>query len=60
MAPLMVAFWALVIWGVAALVRTSRLTATTSHDAESVLAERLARGEIDELTYRRQRALLRP
>ena len=59
MAPLMVAFWALVIWAVVAVVRSGRPTALASHDAESLLADRLARGEIDEVTYRRQRALLR-
>ena len=59
MAPLMVAFWALVIWGVVVLMRRNRTAASGSEDAEALLAERLARGEIDEEEYRRQRALIR-
>jgi putative membrane protein len=59
MAPLMVAFWALVIWGVIALVRNDRSTVSRSQGAEDLLAERLARGDIDEVEYRRRRALIR-
>ncbi len=59
MAPLMVAFWALVIWGVVALVRSNRAAPKSSERADELLAVRLARGEIDEDQYRRQRALMR-
>jgi len=59
MAPLMVALWALLIWGVVALVRSNRRDANRSPDAEDLLAERLARGDIDEVEYRRRRALIR-
>ena len=59
MAPLMVAFWAAVIWGAAALLRSDRPNVSSSQGTESVLAERLARGDIDEIEYRRQRALIR-
>ncbi len=59
-APLMIAFWALVIWwGVGVLVRRDRTTASSSQDAEGLLAERLARGDIDEGEYRQQRARIR-
>ncbi len=58
MAPLMAAFWAVVIWGVVALVRRQRVPANGSQGAEGLLAERLARGEIDDAEYRRQRALM--
>jgi putative membrane protein len=59
MAPLMIAFWALVIWGVVALVRSQRTAPHGSENAEGLLAERLARGDIDEAEYRRKRALIR-
>ena len=59
MAPLMVVFWAVVIWGVVALVRRQRVPAKGSQGAEGLLADRLARGAIDEAEYRRQRALIR-
>ena len=59
MAPLMVMFWALVIWGVVALVRSDRSAANRSAGAESLLAQRLARGDIDEVEYRRRRSLIR-
>ncbi len=59
MAPLMVAFWVLVIWGAVAFARRDRTTESGSPDAETLLAERLGRGEIDEAEYRRQRALIR-
>jgi putative membrane protein len=59
MAPLMVTFWALVIWGIVTLMRSGQVGATAAQDAEQLLADRLARGDIDEVTYRRQRALIR-
>ena len=47
----MILFWGLVIWGIAALIRSTR-----SDDAppERVLGERFARGEFDEEEYRRR------
>lgn len=53
MAPLMLAFWALVIWGVVILLRGRG--GSTDRRAEDILDERLARGEIDEAEYRRRR-----
>ena len=57
----MVLFWALVIAGVVALVRYLGRSAPHSHGGEGtratpeqVLAERFARGEIDEEEYRRR------
>jgi putative membrane protein len=57
MAPLMVVFWGLVIWGVVVLFR--RVDRGSSASADDVLAERFARGDISEEDYRRQRDLLR-
>ena len=59
----MVAFWGLVIWLFLNVIRTtSRATSRTSTDSvsprtgtpEEILAERFARGEIDEDDYRRR------
>lgn len=73
MAVTMVLFWALLIAGIIALVRYFTGTAHghpsgahppgqpgwPNREAEQVLAERFARGEIDEDEYRRRLALLR-
>ncbi|GAB2800717.1 hypothetical protein GCM10027073_36160 [Streptomyces chlorus] len=74
MAIFMVLFWALVIAGVVALVRylagshhghqggpppSSGEPGWGSRRAEDLLAERFARGEIDEDEYKRRLALLR-
>ena len=59
MAPAMVAFWAVVIWVVVKLARTERPAQNSSEGAEAVLAERLAKGDIDEVEYSRRRALIR-
>ncbi len=50
----MLAFWALVAWAVATVVRSGRTTApaTASTEAERILAERYARGDIDAAEYR--------
>jgi putative membrane protein len=61
---LMVAFWAAVITGIVLLVRYGIADghhgqAHTALNAEDVLAERFARGEIDDEEYRRRLALLR-
>lgn len=52
-----VAFWALIIWAVVTVVRS--LGSGPSRRADEILAERFARGEIDEEEYRRRRELLR-
>ncbi len=48
----MIVFWGLVIWGIAGLVRGARRS--DDAPAERILAERFARGEIDEEEYRRR------
>lgn len=53
----MFGFWALVIWAVTSFVRGER--GDRPRDAEDVLAERFARGEIDEEEFERRRDLLR-
>jgi putative membrane protein len=61
----MVLFWGLVILAIIALVRyladrtRPRGVATPPASAEQVLAERYARGEIDETEYRRRLDTLR-
>jgi len=62
----MVLFWALVIAGVIALVRYlgrssqhTRDSGTTHPAPEQVLAERFARGDIDDEEYRRRLETLR-
>jgi putative membrane protein len=57
----MVAFWGLIIWGIVALFRSSGWSWPhhDSPDPEQILAERFARGEIDEEEYRRRLEVLR-
>ncbi|NKQ55666.1 SHOCT domain-containing protein [Amycolatopsis sp. K13G38] len=62
----MVLFWGLVIFGVVALIRyLTRTSQRPEHDAtprptpEQLLAERFARGEIDEQEYHSRLAALR-
>lgn len=58
-------FWALIVLLIVLLVRTMRHGPVTRHDGvsmpspEQVLAERFARGEIDEEEYRRRLEVLR-
>lgn len=65
MSASMLAFWGLVIWGVASVVRSSSRAAADSpagrapRDPEEILRERFARGEIDENEYERRRDVLR-
>lgn len=57
----MVAFWGLLIWGVAAAVRASRPSlpgAGSTQTPDDILRERFARGEIDVEEFERRRALL--
>jgi len=53
----MLLFWGLVILGVVVVVRY--LAGGRHRSADEVLAERLARGEIDEPEYRSRKAALR-
>jgi putative membrane protein len=56
----MVAFWGLVIWAILAIVRTSPGDVPRRESTpEQIVAERFARGEIDEDDYRRRLAALR-
>lgn len=51
----MIAFWALVIWAVFAAIRAGTTSRPKRQQApEDILAERLARGEIDEDEYWRR------
>ena len=64
MTLVMVAFWVAVITGIVLLVRYAsadgqRGQAPQARTAEDLLAERFARGEIDEEEYRRRLTLLR-
>jgi putative membrane protein len=54
--PMMIAFWTLVIWAAVTLVRGG---GRSRSNAEDVLAERFARGDLDEGEYRRRRDLVR-
>ena len=47
----MVGFWALVAWVVVTLVRGDRSAATPTPEAEQILAERYARGELETAEY---------
>ncbi len=63
----MIALWGLVIWGIVALFRRpgdrwpgdSRSERHERSDPEQILAERFARGEIDEEEYHRRLQTLR-
>ncbi len=57
----MVAFWGLIIWGIAAIFRGSGWTwpRAERRDPEQILAERFAAGEIDEEEYQRRLQVLR-
>jgi putative membrane protein len=64
MALSMLLFWVLIVGAVVALVRylstgrADRATPTTPNAPEGILAERFARGEIDEEEYRHRMALI--
>jgi len=55
----MLAFWGLVAWVVVSLVRQPGGRREPGRDTEEILAERFARGEIDEDEFRQRRAALR-
>jgi putative membrane protein len=58
---MMVVFWGAVIWLVMSFVRGSsgRPSGDRAEDPEGILAQRYARGEIDEDEYRRRLDILR-
>jgi putative membrane protein len=66
MAVAMVIFWAIVVFGVVALVRYlghshdgQGAPSTTASDPEAILRERLARGEIDEEQFKKTLGTIR-
>lgn len=54
----MIAFWAIVIWAAVGILRRGDGGAAVDSNADAVLADRFARGEIDEEEYRRRHAAL--
>ncbi|MET0726833.1 MAG: SHOCT domain-containing protein [Acidimicrobiales bacterium] len=54
----MLGFWALVAWVAVTVIRSNRGSVPAA-DPEDVLAERFARGEIDDDEYRRRLEVLR-
>ena len=65
MVAMMVVFWAALAWVVVTLIRHGTATSQAAGpppqypDAQRVLDERYARGEIDDDEYRRRRDMLR-
>jgi putative membrane protein len=63
MTLVMIAFWSLVVFAIAAIFRGTRSDVTSAgtarRDADQILDERLARGEIDGEEYRSRKAALR-
>jgi putative membrane protein len=63
MAIAMVIFWAIVIFGIVALVRylghSHDASSTPTSDPEAILRERFARGEVDEEQFRKSLGTLR-
>jgi putative membrane protein len=65
MSASMLAFWALVIWGVVTVARSANQPAQPGpdtappRDPEQILRERFAQGEIDEAEYEHRRQVLR-
>jgi putative membrane protein len=57
----MLVFWALVAWGIVALIQSSggQARGLTPADPEQILKERLARGEITMEEYERLRAVMK-
>lgn len=55
----MVAFWALLFWGIVSLVQRPTRSDAGTRSAADVLAERFARGEIDAEEYESRRVALR-
>jgi putative membrane protein len=59
MSIMMLGFWALVAWVIVMVVRGASGPRSHAPSAEEILAERFARGEIDEQDYRKRRDALR-
>lgn len=59
MTVVMVGFWALVAWVVVSVTRGPSSTQSDVRSAEDILAERFARGEIDEDEFTGRRDALR-
>ena len=57
MTVIMLAFWGLIAWAIVAFVRSTG--GAGSRRPEALLAERFARGEIDENEYRQRLAVLK-
>ena len=55
----MIVFWALVAWVIVTLVRQGDRGGRGTTDAQGLLEERFARGDIDDDEYRRRRDLIR-
>lgn len=55
----MVAFWVLVVWAVATILRRSRRQDDDAMRVRAILDERHARGEIDDDEYRTRLDMLR-
>jgi putative membrane protein len=55
----MLAFWGFVAWVVVTLVRQPGARHETNANAEEILAEHFARGDIDEEEYAKRQAILR-
>lgn len=54
----MLVFWALLAWGVWALLRVGNTAGSAEHSPEQVLRHRFASGEIDADTYESAQATL--
>lgn len=59
MAVSMVVFWGLVIGAIVLVVRATAPTRAAGPDPQQILADRFARGEIDETEYRARLGALR-
>jgi putative membrane protein len=55
----MLAMWGFVAWLIVALIRPPESRHERNPNAEEILAERFARGEIDEEEFTKRKALLR-
>jgi len=59
MSMMMLAFWAIIAWVAVMLAKSISNSASRSHGAEEILAERFARGEIDSDEFTSRRDALR-
>lgn len=58
MGVFMIAFWGLAAWVAVTLIRGAPRPHRPEHSAEEILAERFARGEIDQAEYTQRRDTL--